>query len=277
MLKKRILTSAWLVSLLLAVIWFGGEPGFTALMVVFGTLAALEFYRMVAGSRVPPLTYFGLVWTALFILSGNSDMLFTIEPYLNPVPVTPLLLTTAVIPPLLWLLSRRQKENAFITWAWTIAGILYIGWLLSHIVALRGLADGRNWVFFVLFVTWFSDSAAFFTGRRLGRHKLAPSISPGKTWEGAIGGIGGAIAISVLFFTPTPFQLPLAYWQVIPLSIGVSVLGQAGDLVESLLKRNTGVKDSGTLMPGHGGILDRMDSMLFAGVLVYYFALIHLS
>jgi len=273
MLKKRIITSAWLVSLLITVIWFGGESGFTALMVIFGILAALEFYRMAAGSKVPPLTCFGLVWISLFILSRNSQVLSALEPYLNSGMVTSLLLTTAVIPPLLWLLSRRQKENAFITWVWTIAGILYIGWLLSHMVALRGLADGRNWVFFVLFVTWFSDTAAFFIGRRLGRHKLAPNISPGKTWEGTIGGIGGAIATSVLFFTPTPFQLPLAYWQLIPLSIGVSVLGQAGDLVESLLKRNMGVKDSGTLMPGHGGVLDRMDSMLFAGVLVYYYAI----
>ena len=274
MLKKRIITSIWFVSLLVVVVWFGEEPGFTALMIVFSVLAALEFYHMVAGSKVSPLSCFGLVWTSLFILSRNSQVISALEPYLNTGLITPLLLTTAVIPSLLWLLSRRQKEGAFATWAWTIAGILYIGWLLSHMVALRGLEDGRNWVFFVLFVTWLSDTAAFFTGRRLGRHKLAPSISPGKTWEGAIGGIGGAIAMSVLFFTPTPFQLPLAYWQVIPLSIGVSVLGQAGDVVESLLKRNMGAKDSGTLMPGHGGMLDRMDSMIFAGVLVYYYALL---
>ncbi len=274
MLKKRIITSIWFVSLLVAVVWFGGEPGFTALMVVFSILAALEFYHMVAGSKVSPLSCFGLVWVSLFILSRNSQVISALEPYLNAALITPLLLTTAVIPPLLWLLSRRQKEGAFATWAWTIAGILYIGWLLSHMVALRGLEDGRNWVFFVLFVTWLSDTTAFFAGRRLGRHKLAPNISPGKTWEGAIGGIGGAIAMSVLFFTPTPFQLPLAYWQVMPLSIGVSVLGQAGDVVESLLKRNMGAKDSGTLMPGHGGILDRMDSMIFAGVLVYYYALL---
>jgi phosphatidate cytidylyltransferase len=244
------------------------------LIIVFSVLAALEFYHMVAGSKVSPLSCFGLVWTPLLILSRNSQVISALEPYLNTDLITPLLLTTAVIPPLLWLLSRQQKEGAFATWAWTIAGILYIGWLLSHMVALRGLEDGRNWVFFVLFVTWLSDTAAFFTGRRLGRHKLAPNISPGKTWEGAIGGIGGAIAMSVLFFTPTPFQLPLAYWQVIPLSIGVSALGQAGDVVESLLKRNLGAKDSGTLMPGHGGMLDRMDSIIFAGVLVYYYALL---
>ena len=128
------------------------------------------------------------------------------------------------------------------------------------------------WVFFVLFVTWVSDTTAFFAGRRLGRRKLAPGISPGKTWEGTVGGICGGIAVSLLFFTATPFQLPLTYWQAILLSALVSVLGQTGDLVESLIKRNLGVKDSGRLMPGHGGILDRIDSLLFAGLVVYYYA-----
>ncbi len=274
MLRKRIATSAWFVTLFVTVLWFGGEVGFTALMAVFGVLAAVEFYRMAHGARLSPLAVFGIVWTALFVISRNSQVLAAIESVMRPGLVLPLLLTTAVIPPLLWLLSRRQKREAFVSWAWTIAGMFYIGWLLSHMVALRGLADGVRWVFFVLLVTWHSDTAAFFAGRWLGKHKLAPSISPGKTWQGAIGGIGGAIGISVLFFTPTSFQLSLLYWQVIPLAIGVSVLGQCGDLVESLLKRNVGVKDSGTFMPGHGGMLDRMDSILFAGTLVYYAALL---
>jgi len=274
MLQKRLVTSVWVAALFLSVLWFGGEAGFTALMAVFGVLAAVEFHRMVPGARLYPLAIFGVVWAALFIISRNSQALAALTSVIRPELVTPLLLTTAVIPPLLWLLSRRQKQDAFVSWAWTIAGIFYVGWLLSHMVALRGLDNGVNWVLFVLLVTWFSDSFAFFTGNRLGRHKMAPGISPGKTWEGATGGIGGAIAISVLFFTPTPFQLPLPYWQVIPLAIGASILGQCGDLVESLLKRNAGVKDSGTLLPGHGGILDRMDSTLFAGTLVYYVALL---
>lgn len=273
MLKQRIITSIWFVSLLVIVVWFGRGPGFTALIVIFGILAALEFYRMVAAAKVLPLTYFGLTWTALLILSRNSELLSALQSYFSPALLTPFLLTLAVVPPLIWCLSRRQKEGAFASWVWTIAGILYIGWLLSHLVALRGLEGGRNWVFFVLFVTWASDTTAFFAGRKLGRHKLAPSISPGKTWEGSISGIGAAIAMSILFFTPTPFQLPLAYWQAIPLSIAVSILGQLGDLTESLLKRNMGVKDSGRLMPGHGGLLDRMDSIIFAGVVVYYFVL----
>ncbi|MDD4985671.1 MAG: CDP-archaeol synthase, partial [Dehalococcoidales bacterium] len=172
--------------------------------------------------------------------------------------------------PLIGLLVRGEKEGAFQSWVWTVAGILYVGWLLGHLVALRGLDDGRNWVFFILFVTWASDTLAFFVGRKFGRHKLAPGISPGKTWEGVAGGIGAAAVVSILFFNPTPFRLPLISGQVIPLAILVSVFGQLGDLVESLLKRNMGVKDSGRIMPGHGGILDRIDSLLFASALVYY-------
>ena len=270
MLKKRVITSLWFAPLLVVVVWFGGERGFTVLMAVFGILAALEFYRMAAMAKLLPFTCFGLVWTAFFILGRNSELLSFLTPYFTTGLLMPLLLTSAVVIPLIGLLVRRQKEGAFNSWVWTVAGILYVGWLLGHLVALRGLDDGRNWVFFILFVTWASDTFAFFVGRKLGRHKLAPNISPGKTWEGAAGGVGAAVIMSILFFAPTPFRLPLASWQIIPLAVLVSIFGQLGDLVESLLKRNMGVKDSGSLMPGHGGVLDRIDSLVFASVVVYY-------
>ena len=181
MLKKRVITALWGIPLLIAAIWFG-KPWFTILVAIWGLLAALEFYRMVAASKVPPLTYFGLIWTLLFILSRNSDLLSILEPHFNLNLLTPLLLTSAIMLSLIWSLLRVQKENAFAGWAWTIAGILYVGWLLSFLVALRGLEDGRNWVFFALIITFASDTAAFFVGRALGRHHLAPRISPGKTW-----------------------------------------------------------------------------------------------
>ena len=168
------------------------------------------------------------------------------------------------------------------SWVWTIAGILYVGWLLSHLVALRGLDDvrtvldeGQNWVFFALFTTFASDTTAFFAGIALGKHHLASSISPSKTWEGVIAGVFGAIIVSLLFTLRTPLQAPFDYWwQAIILGLLVSVFGQLGDLVESLLKRNMGVKESGRLIPGHGGILDRMDSVIFAGIVVYYYAIV---
>ena len=265
MLKRRVITALWGIPLLVAAIWFDKPlPWFTIVVAIWGLLAVFEFYRMLDTSKVTPLTYFGLIWTLLFIIS----------PHLNYDYLIPLLLTSTVVISSIGLLLHPQKDRAFLSWAWTIAGIIYMGWLLSHFVTLRGLADGRNWVFLALFTTWASDTAAFFIGRKLGRHKLAPNISPAKTWEGAIGGILGAIIVSILFFTPTPFQLlSLSYGQIILLSILVSVFGQLGDLVESLLKRNMGVKDSGTLMLGHGGFLDRIDSVVFAGVAVYYYVI----
>jgi len=260
MLKKRVITGLWGIPLLIATVWFDQPlPWFTVLVAIWGLLAVFEFYKIVAEAKVPPLTYFGLIWTLLFIISPHFNYSFTI----------PILLTSAVVLSLIWLLLRPQKEGAFIGWAWTIAGILYMGWLLSHLVALRGLDDGRNWVFLALIATFGSDTAAFFTGRALGRHHLAPGISPGKTWEGTIAGFLGAIIVSLLF----TMLLPLGYGQAILLGFLISLFGQLGDLIESLLKRNMGVKDSGSLLPGHGGALDRIDSVVFAGVVVYYYVI----
>jgi phosphatidate cytidylyltransferase len=266
MLKQRVITGLWGIPLLIAAVWFAQPlPWFTILVAIWGLLAVYEFYKLVAGAKVPPLTYFGLIWTLLFIISPHCSYAFTM----------PLLLTSAVVLSLFWLLVRPQKEGTFMGWAWTIAGILYIGWLLSHLVALRGIElpgieeAGRNLVFLALFTTFGSDTAAYFTGRALGRHHLAPSISPGKTWEGTIAGFLGAIIVSLLF----TMVLPLSYWQAILLGFLVSLFGQLGDLIESLLKRNMGVKDSGRLLPGHGGALDRIDSVVFAGVVVYYYVI----
>jgi phosphatidate cytidylyltransferase len=260
MLKKRVITGLWGIPLLIAAVWFDKPlPWFTLLVAIWGALAVFEFYKLAAGAKLQPLTYFGLLWTLFFIISPHFKYDFTV----------PLLLTLAVVLPLIWLLGRPKKEGAFISWAWTLGGILYIGWLLSYFVALRGLEEGRNWVFFALFTTFASDTTAFFVGRALGRHKLAPRISPGKTWEGTIAGVFGAIIVSLLF----TMLIPISYWQLVVLGLLVSIFGQFGDLVESLLKRNMGAKDSGRLIPGHGGFLDRIDSVVFVGVVVYYYVI----
>jgi len=270
MLKKRIITALGGFLLVIVAVWFDKPlPWFTVLVASWGLVAVFEFYRLVAASGVSPLTYFGLVGALLFILSPHCtyDLLI------------PLLLTLIVILPLIGLLLRPQKEQAFVSWVWTIAGILYVGWLLSYWVALRGLETpampdaGRNWVFFALFITFASDTSAFFVGRALGKHYLAPRISPGKTWEGAVAGVFGAILVSLLFVLPTPLGLPLSWWQAILLGLVVSVFGQLGDLVESLFKRNLGAKEASKLIPGHGGALDRIDSIVFAGVVVYYYVI----
>jgi phosphatidate cytidylyltransferase len=272
MLKKRVVTALWIIPPLLAAVWFDQPlPWFTIFVAIWGVVAVLEFYRLVAASKVPPLTYFGLIWTLLFIISRDSDVLSILKPYLDLNLLTPLLLTSALLLSLIWLILRVQ-EKTFTGWAWTIAGILYVGWLLSYLVALRDLDDGRNWVFFTLFTTFASDTAAFLAGSALGKNKLAPHISPAKTWEGAISGIIGAIIVSLVFIIPTPLNLPLNWGQAILLGLLASIFGQLGDLVESLFKRNMVAKDSGRLIPGHGGFLDRMDSIVFAGIVVYYYA-----
>jgi phosphatidate cytidylyltransferase len=260
MLRKRVVTALWGIALLMAAAWFSRPeyafPFFTILAAIWGALAVFEFYRMTGVARAWPLTGFGIVWTVLFIL--NPHLGFPI----------PLVLTSGVVLSLILLVLSPQREGAFHSWAWMVAGVLYAGWLLGYLVALR-LEAGRGWVFLALLATFGSDTAAFFVGRALGRHKLAPHISPGKTWEGAIAGVFGAIIVTMV--VAVLFHLSLSYGQMIILGIAVSVFGQFGDLAESLLKRNVGAKDSGNMMPGHGGLLDRMDSVVLAGVAVYLY------
>jgi phosphatidate cytidylyltransferase len=269
MLRKRFITALWGIPLLIAAIWFDEPlPWFTVFMSIWGLLAVLEFYKMVAVYKVLPLTCFGMAWSLLFIVHPHFDYEFSV----------PLLLTSSVILSLILVVVLHRREGAFSNWAWAVAGILYIGLLLSYLVALRLEPGtdafpeaGRNFVFLALLATFASDTSAFFVGRSLGRHHMAPRISPAKTWEGAIAGLFGAVIISLLFTLSTPLQVPLGYSQAILLGVLVSVFGQIGDLVESMLKRNAGVKESGSLMPGHGGLLDRMDSVVFAGVVVYLY------
>lgn len=257
MLRQRVLTAIIGLPLLIAIIWFG-EPWFTLLIAAMAMLGSLEFYRMASHSKIQPITYFGVAWVLLLVLSPHC-------PYTT---TTPLLITSAIVIPLIWLLFRSPREQAFNNWAWTIAGILYIGWMLSYWIDLRSLEAGKEWVFWAMFTTFASDTCAFFSGRAWGKHSLASAISPGKTWEGAIGGLLAGITASLIL--SASFSLPLSYWQMALLGGVISIFAQLGDLVESLLKRNTGTKDSGKLVPGHGGILDRTDSLIFTGVVVYY-------
>jgi phosphatidate cytidylyltransferase len=263
MLKKRLITALWAAPIVAAAIWFDQPlPWLTILVALAGLAAVFEFYKLGEKIKLEPITWFGLLWTLLFIISPQLD-----NEYLTP----PVFLASAVVVSLIWIIARRRREGAFLDLAWTLGGILYVGFLLSYYVSLRGLEDGRNWVFLAIAVTAASDTAAYLLGSLLGKHKLAPTISPGKTWEGTVAGFIGAIIAALFFTLPTPFQLPVSWGQAILLGFLVSLFGQLGDLAESLLKRSTGVKDSGKLLAGHGGLLDRMDSIVFAGVVVYYY------
>jgi phosphatidate cytidylyltransferase len=258
MLKKRLITALWGIPLVIAAVWFDVPiVWFTVLAAVVGVLAGIEFYRMNGIIKSLPLSLIGL---ALILFSLISQHFLDIR--------YPSFMFSGIILILLPDLFLKKGHNPYFRWAEMLWGVFYIGLLLFILVKLR-LDAGRNWVFLALFATFGSDTAAYFIGKAFGKHKMAPRISPNKTWEGAIAGLLGAVIISLLFTINTTFQLPFSYWQAIVLGLLISVFGQIGDLVESSLKRSFGVKDSGSLMPGHGGILDRIDSILFAGVVVY--------
>ncbi|NLC51204.1 MAG: phosphatidate cytidylyltransferase [Firmicutes bacterium] len=161
-------------------------------------------------------------------------------------------------------------ELALILW-----GIIYIGGFMAYLLALRQLPEGLSYLLLLIFGIWASDTGAYFIGLSFGKHRLAPRISPKKSLEGAAGGVVvSAIAIETLIkFSPFPL-IPTGHgllWGAI-----ISVLGQLGDLIESAYKREAQVKDSGVILPGHGGILDRLDSLLFAAPVFYYAVLIFL-
>jgi phosphatidate cytidylyltransferase len=277
MLKNRIVTTIWLVPILCLLIWFG-EPYYTFAVGLVGFLAALEFFRLTKGIKAQGLEVFGIIWTLLLIAIKNPTVTGWITPYLDKELILPALITGGMAVSLVLLLLRKQKQGAFTDWSWTLAEILYIGWFLGYFITLRGLDGnaGRNWVFLAIFATAGSDITAFFIGSAIGKHKLAPSISPGKTWEGSIAGVLGTVGISLLFLLNTPLRLSdyVNWWQIIIIALLISVTGQLGDLVESLFKRNTGAKDSGNIFPGHGGMLDRMDSVVFATITVYYIVIL---
>jgi len=262
MLKQRVITGAVGVPLIILAIWLGA-PWFSVLMAAATLAGTYEFYRMANFDKREPLLYLGLLWALALVLS----------PHYRNIDVLPTVITATILISLIWLLCRSPREQTFRNWAWTIGGALYVGWMLSYWLDLRSLADGRSWVYLAMLTIFANDTGAFFAGRTRGRHKLLPAISPAKTWEGAIGGlisaILGAIVITIILNHISPFTFE--YWQIILLGFLVSLFAQLGDLVESLLKRNMGVKESGNLLPGHGGILDRFDSLIFVGAVVYYY------
>jgi phosphatidate cytidylyltransferase len=271
MLKLRVITGVVGVPLVVLAIWFGDPwPWFTILIAAAALAGAYEFYHIANFNRREPLVYLGLLWTLALVLSYHYRSL-------NALPA---IITVTMLISLIYLLFSPSREKAFRKWAWTIVGALYVGWLLSYWLSLRGLQGGHNWVYLAMLTTFANDTGAFFIGRAWGRHKLAPTISEGKTREGAVGGlicaVLGAIVIATVLNLISLRLGPafhFKYWQIIVLGFLVGIFAQLGDLVESLLKRNMGVKESGNLLPGHGGILDRFDSLIFVGAVVYYYVI----
>ena len=160
-------------------------------------------------------------------------------------------------------------------WMAYLFGVFYVGLLLGHYALLRNLEHGVELVFFVIIVTWLSDTGGFFIGKPLGKHPLAPTLSPKKSIEGLLGGIAFSVIGAIISqFTYVPF---FSLSQCVMLGVSLALLGALGDLAESAIKRSVHVKDSGTIIPGHGGVLDRVDSLLFTGPAMYYYVMFSLS
>lgn len=261
MLRQRLLSALVGLVLLILLIEFGGVWGWAAFVAVAGIAGIIEFFGMASRSRLSPMVLTGCVWTALLALSP-----------LLPNPDQSILLVVSVgllFSLLLLVRDFNGHGGSAVNWAITLAGVFYIGWLSRYLVALRALPDGQGWLMLALFTTFAIDTSAYFAGRSWGRRRLAPRISPGKTQEGAIAGMVAGIAASAILVVVLGLPLPLVYALLLGALLGV--FAQVGDLTESVFKRCLGAKDSGSLMPGHGGILDRADSVLFSGIVVYYF------
>jgi phosphatidate cytidylyltransferase len=273
-LPARIASAAILAPGLLLVVWLGGVAVYLA-----ATLAVLlslrEIYAMFARAGYRPRLLSGLACALLMI--GAAILIAAGGPDLSGAALACALLLSLGVE-----LLPGERENTLPSWALTLAGALYVGWTIGHLVLTRALETpldpgplawlriepGAAWIYTIFGITWVNDSAAYLVGRRLGRHRMSPYISPKKSWEGAVGGVLGAMAWAV---AAVPLLgLPVGLAAAALLGFVGAVGGVLGDLAESLLKRQAGVKDSGTLIPGHGGILDRIDSLLFVGPLLFY-------
>ncbi len=270
MLRQRVLSAVVFVPVLFASIWFG-NPWFSIVVAVAALLGVIEFYSMVSRKGWQPLTFFGTLWTLFFIFDAYYTPKYSSDN--TYILVTSALIASAVALALVWVLFLRSPGKKVIaSWAASVAGILYMGWFLSYWVLIMnsygGNWSGRDWVLLALFSTFAVDTSAYFIGRAWGRHKMAPTVSPGKTWEGAVGGLVGAMAAVIVL--ALLLDVDIGYSKMVILGVLIAVFAQLGDLAESKLKRSMGVKEAGNLIPGHGGILDRLDSIVFTGIVVYY-------
>jgi phosphatidate cytidylyltransferase len=242
-----------------ALVWivaFGGPRFFSWLVLVAALVCLWEYYRMVFPARRS-----GQLLGILAGLAAAAGVLKE-RPSAWIAGVAVLLFSSC-------LFSGGKLEERFDRLGWTLVGTLYLGFLLPHAALVYRRPDGPEWIFFTLIVVMAGDTAAYFTGRAFGRRKLYPEVSPGKTVEGALGGTAASLAAGAaagLYF------LPARPWpELVAVALVLSVLGQVGDLFESWIKRVFGVKDSGAILPGHGGLLDRMDSLIFPLVFVVYY------
>jgi phosphatidate cytidylyltransferase len=285
---KRILTAAVLIPIVLVLVFLGPRWQwlFTLAVAAVAALAGWEYMDLSrrCGAN-PPRIATMVALLALFAVDFEWPDL------------TPALFGILGLGLLVYCTFFKPVEETIADASASIFCLLYTGLTLLALPTLREQANGPSLVAFLLFVVWAGDTAAYYAGRAWGRHKMAPTLSPGKTWEGAIASVAGsAVIAAVLVSLATVMQEPsnsailswlervfpsavLAYpdeiWYWVGLAAVINVAGQVGDLAESALKRSARVKDSGNLLPGHGGVLDRIDALLLAGPVLWYAQVIH--
>jgi phosphatidate cytidylyltransferase len=261
-LRTRIATSLVAIPALWLIVRYLPAALFAGFIMAVAAAALLEYFAMALPDQ-PLERAAGVVW-GLVVAGGVAGR----RPELWGAG-----LALAVICGLVFPLARPADLTAGVQrLGLSLLGVLYVGFFTPHFVLLRAAESGWRWVLFTVFSAMGSDTGAYLTGRALGRHKLAPSISPSKTIEGALGGLAGAMAIAAL--CRALFLPHLGRVEAVGLGAAIAVLAQFGDLCESGLKRAFGAKDSGWIIPGHGGILDRLDSLLFPVVFAYYYAVL---
>ena len=260
-LVSRVLTAVVAIPPLVALILWDQRLGFSCLVVACSAIGMMEFTAMLLPGMAPGAR--GLVVAAGTAMTAA----LTLRPELAVVWVLAALILGATTV----LLHPGEIPGAGARLGLVFLGLMYVGALTAALGLLhRQLTDGPLWVLVVLAATFSNDTGAYFAGRALGRHKLYPAISPAKTIEGGVGGL--VACVGVLFLARATFFPALGISDCLWVALPASVLGPIGDLVESMLKRSAGVKDSGHLIPGHGGILDRLDALLFVGAWVYTYA-----
>lgn len=254
-LGKRILSALIGAPIILFACWWGGYP-FLGFVICVGVMGLMEFYDMVAYKGVKASRGAGIVATIILLVCAFFD---NEQKVIVPTFLFLFLIVAQVL--------KREKGSPLISVGATLLGFFYVAWLISYVILLRNLADGRFWTVVLLLITWSTDTMAYIVGKTMGKRKLAPAISPNKTIEGFWGGVLGAVVFSSIMGWLFAFP-PL--WTTL-FGVVMGIWGQLGDLGESLFKREVALKDISGLIPGHGGVLDRFDSFLFNAPMIYYF------
>ncbi|WP_339063258.1 phosphatidate cytidylyltransferase [Tepidibacillus marianensis] len=260
-MKQRIVTGAIGAIGFLYLVWLGGMA-YSFLILLLAIVGYYEYVKMNKYNDILTIqSMIGLLFIILMILGINH-----IPPFLEQLSVPTLILITLWLYFVLIVLVKNAVTIDQVSIL--LIGAIYIAFGFAFMLKVRLMDNGFSLTMFVLVATWASDSGAYFSGRRFGKHKLWPEISPKKTIEGSIGGIAFAILFSLILNLVLHISSQIS--SLILASILISIMGQMGDLVESAIKRTKGVKDSGSLLPGHGGVLDRFDSLIFVFPIFYF-------